>query len=304
MFSRPCILKREVVHHIFLCYDASMHYKTLETTPIEVIYDTFIDAFSDYQIPVQMSLEEFVETNDQRSVILTDSFGAFTEEGKLVGFVLNGVRMKEDGISFYDAGTAIVPSYRGKGIGSQLLTHTLHHAQKRGARAFILEVIKDNDRARELYEKQGFETTRSLLCFHKEKAELNLPVSGDFFTLDRCGYEAVASAIDLSYTPSWQNDRVSVNSIFDNLTVRGMKRNGEFVGYYVMYAKKGRVMNIAAKKNDSEIFAALFSDAASRSEKEKVNIINVEETSPLCRYLRNEGWSLFVEQWEMVRQFV
>jgi GNAT superfamily N-acetyltransferase len=51
---------------------------------------------------------------------------------------------------------AVVPDWRGKGIGRALLAAAESHARSRGCCKLTLEVQDDNHRARALYERFGF----------------------------------------------------------------------------------------------------------------------------------------------------
>lgn len=51
---------------------------------------------------------------------------------------------------------AILPEYRGQGIGRQLLTDIAREARKMGCCKLTLEVLENNHRARKLYESFGF----------------------------------------------------------------------------------------------------------------------------------------------------
>jgi ribosomal protein S18 acetylase RimI-like enzyme len=50
----------------------------------------------------------------------------------------------------------VVPEYRGRQIGTQLLTHVTRIATERGCCKLTLEVLQNNDAARRLYSKFGF----------------------------------------------------------------------------------------------------------------------------------------------------
>ena len=51
---------------------------------------------------------------------------------------------------------AVLPSFRGKGIGGELLAKLCKEAAKRGCTGVVLEVASRNETAKKLYEKQGF----------------------------------------------------------------------------------------------------------------------------------------------------
>jgi GNAT superfamily N-acetyltransferase len=52
---------------------------------------------------------------------------------------------------------AVLPQYRGRGIGRALLAAAEDHAQRRGCCKLTLEVQDDNARARALYQRFGFD---------------------------------------------------------------------------------------------------------------------------------------------------
>lgn len=52
---------------------------------------------------------------------------------------------------------AVAPSAGGRGLGGRLLRRMLDQARDAGARTVMLEVRADNDRALNLYERNGFE---------------------------------------------------------------------------------------------------------------------------------------------------
>ena len=94
-----------------------MEYQTLEKTDTFCLYQTFRQAFSDYQVSVDMPYEAF-ETNLKRNGYMPGmSVGAF-EHGELTGIVLNGVRYWDGEKTIYDLGTGVIPAFRKRGITS------------------------------------------------------------------------------------------------------------------------------------------------------------------------------------------
>ena len=79
--------------------------------------------------------------------------------------VLNGVRIGQIGVvtaegSLYLRGVGILPEYRRRGLGSQLLAAALRQMLREGQTFFTLDVATDNPQALSLYRSCGFgETT-------------------------------------------------------------------------------------------------------------------------------------------------
>ena len=66
---------------------------------------------------------------------------------------------------------AVRPSYRGRGLGSALISHALTEAFRFGAQFSILEVRRSNAEARKLYERFGFEVVGTRLAYYKNPIE-------------------------------------------------------------------------------------------------------------------------------------
>ncbi len=75
-------------------------------------------------------------------------------------------KLEEDN-SYYICGMALIPEYRGHGIGSRLLTLAEQQARERGFGKLSLIVFEQNSGAKRLYDKAGYrEVTREPVCPH------------------------------------------------------------------------------------------------------------------------------------------
>ncbi len=73
------------------------------------------------------------------------------EDDVTAGFTLSRSVLDEEELLLF----AIVPQYRGQGLGRKLLCHCIEQARERGVRRMFLEMRKDNP-AGLLYAAQGF----------------------------------------------------------------------------------------------------------------------------------------------------
>jgi ribosomal-protein-alanine N-acetyltransferase len=64
---------------------------------------------------------------------------------------------------------AVLPEYRGKGLGKLLLLHMMQLAEDKHCSGVILQVNVNNTRAIEIYRKLGFETVRLLKGYYQRK---------------------------------------------------------------------------------------------------------------------------------------
>lgn len=105
-------------------------YKTLENIELEVIYNTFVEAFSDYQVKFDISFDNFQIMMKRRGLNLDFSMGTF-KDGKMVGFILNGVREWNGKTTIYDVGTGVVLEHRKKGVTGAMFKKLLEVCRDR-----------------------------------------------------------------------------------------------------------------------------------------------------------------------------
>ncbi len=75
------------------------------------ILNTHNEAFSNYEVPMQLSLEVFRYFNSRRGVRYDLSLGA-VEGKRLIGFILNAIDFWNGKLTAYDCGTGIIPEFR------------------------------------------------------------------------------------------------------------------------------------------------------------------------------------------------
>lgn len=118
----------------------------LANTPFDVILNCFFDSFSDYFVDVRIPGDFWQKRWASDRVDFRYSYGIF-DEGKLVGFILNGIDFRAGKKTAFNAGTGVLPAYRGRRIVKELYTHALPELKAQGIQSCALEVIDKNEKA-------------------------------------------------------------------------------------------------------------------------------------------------------------
>lgn len=288
-----------------------MQYRNLENMDAAVIAETFQHAFADYAVPMTMTTEQLTTLMQTRSYAAAVSVGAF-DGATLAGFVLNGLRTINGTLTAYDMGTGLLPAYRGKGISSAMVAHTLTLLKEHFVKAYVLEVLQDNAPAIALYKKQGFVETRAFLCYRAPKTAIpniekhNWQVN----ILQSFTPEDWANAEQLwDVTPSWQNAPASVQALPSHYAFAVVRDHNtaknNILGYGILHKQNGTLMQLCVAQNARRngIGTAILSQLASVCSAQEIRIVNVDDTcKPAVHFLEALSFSVFAKQWEMQKE--
>lgn len=278
-------------------------YKTLGDTDINALHDAFITAFSDYQVKVDLPLDFFQNMLKRRGYDGQISMGAFDNE-ELVGFVLNGFRNWHGKTTVYDTGTGVLPKYRRQGITSSMLENLKKYLKEKNVEQYLLEVIKSNISAFELYKKQGFQITRSFQCYKLNKnnyASISAHETQHIDNITSTCWEHLKEFWDVN--PSWQNSIDSIDSVQDKFIYSIVSVNHNIVGYGIIDKQTGDIPQIAVDNNYRQkgIGRSILTDLIKCTKSQKVSVINVDDSSqPINEFLLKTGFDYGVPQYEML----
>ena len=139
----------------------------LDTTPVADIHACFLQAFSDYALPVDMSVRQFMLMLSRRGFEKSFSVGAFSGQ-QMVGCLLTGI----NGQSGYVISSGVIKEFRGMGMFTSMFEQLKERMIEDKKQDVILEVLKDNTAAVRLYRRLGFTQTRDLE-FYTGSAEVS-----------------------------------------------------------------------------------------------------------------------------------
>lgn len=140
---------------------------------VKVIKDSFLTVAKQFDITPQNAPRyvAFSTTSDKLSKQYNNGrkMFAYFDNDKAAGFY---------SLEFFDGecelnNLCVLPEYRRKGIGGELIKHSFAEAQKHGAKKMKISIVEENSELKRWYESYGFVFT------HSEKY--------DFFPFT-CGY--------------------------------------------------------------------------------------------------------------------
>ncbi|MDV4150999.1 GNAT family N-acetyltransferase [Clostridium sp. AL.422] len=278
-------------------------YSSLENIPMNILHKSFVKAFSDYEVNFDIPLSKFEDMLIRRGYDSKISIGAF-KDNILVGFIFNGLRVWNNKKTAYDTGTGVIKEYRNQGITTAMFNNLRKKLMKNNVTQYLLEVIKTNTVAFELYKKQGFKVIRSFDCYKLDKLSYtakntylidNKPILSD----DE--WNELSKFNDIK--PSWQNSIESIKSTPTNFIFSLVKDTDKIIGYGVVNKITGDIPQIAVHPHYRKmgIGKNIIYDLYKNTQSNTLSLLNVDSNyEPLIKMLLSIGFTNYVGQYEML----
>lgn len=278
-----------------------IRYSFLNDTPVNTLYDAFLNAFADYQVNMQMSLDEFAFRLRRDGVNTGISVGAFDGD-QLVGFCLNGSGMWQGEATVYDAGTGFLPQYRGRGMASEMFRFMNPQLKERGFSQYLLEVLTSNEPAVNLYRRLGFTEARQFAVFRTPTRLSSTKTSHEIRLVQIPNWNLYQTF--WSGYPSWQHSIEAAQRIADSTAIVEYHAEQRCIGYGIVTKSSGLLIQLAVDKTYrrrgvGSLLLKALQDCVTTSESIKVNNVdeNLKET---MAFFEAVGFKLVLEQYEMV----
>lgn len=210
--------------------------------PISDLHLAMVDSFSDYAVPMQLSLQAFEAMLRQRSFVAGHSHVALVE-GEVAAIWLVSVR--KDSAYLICSGTR--PAYRTRGLARSLAAASLSTLRGAGLASFQTEVLTSNRAADALYRSLGMTPVRLFDCYAVPPVQ-SVPQRGVEIARWADIAEEVAELRD--WRPSWQNNDVSLAALGDeDLLCLCLRDHALLAGYAVVSVASGTVHQLAVRKD-------------------------------------------------------
>ena len=285
-----------------------MIYRFLKSEDSGIIYKTFMKAFSDYQVRIAITEEQFRVMNVRRGLDYGLSIGAFDDRNNnlMVGLLLTGIDLWDGKSTAYDMGTGVIQEYRRKGIGGRMLDFLLPRLRKAKIEQYLLEVIKSNKTALDLYRKKGFKKSRRFECFRINQSKLKLKNTREKVNIEKIeepDWNTLQSC--WSWKPSWQNSINSMTRCQEKKIILGAFQKDNVKGYGIIYPDSGDITQLAVsrKYRRKGIGTQLLMEFSRDIETDKMVAFNVDSSSKeTTLFFENAGFEKFIEQYEMIME--
>jgi ribosomal protein S18 acetylase RimI-like enzyme len=290
----------------------AIHYEHLSEDDFPEAHATMVAAFADYQLDMSyMTPERSWQRNLKSGVRYDHSVGAYDGE-TMVGFTFVGLDDWLGELAAFDAGTGIIPAYRGQAIAKGMFEHILPRLGARGVSRFLLEVLQPNKAAIRAYEKSGFSITREFACFDlypDSFAKPGLSVSSiEVRVVDDSTVQSFSSEVD--WQPSWENSFSGMHRIRDDLIMLGAFDGVRCIGMLVYYPLLQWIMCLIVDRGfrrqgvASALLQALMADLwlPEGVDCVKINNLDRSDTATLA-FFERAGAQWVIDQYEMECRF-
>jgi ribosomal protein S18 acetylase RimI-like enzyme len=270
---------------------------------LERLRVAFVEAFSDYQVRIDMPPWKFEGMLRRRGFVPRLSVGAFDGD-EPVGLLLNAVRQWGGMTTAYDCGTGVVPAHRRTGLTTRMFAAARDALRAAGVRQYLLEVLKANEGAVALYTKEGFTATRSLVCYAgPREAVAGAPSGGariEEAAVADLDWEEMRAFWD--FEPSWQNSVDSIMAGREGMRAAIGRVGGDVAGYSVVEERTGDVPQLAVARGHRRagVGRELLRALGRMTTSPRLAVLNVEGgPTGLHALLAAAGLPVLVEQHEM-----
>jgi ribosomal protein S18 acetylase RimI-like enzyme len=276
-----------------------MEFRNLADLNITDLLSVFNLSFSDYVVPFHLTLEQLKSKINAEKIDMNLSVGAFQSD-QIVGFILQAEKVEDGKRMIYNAGTGVIPDYRGQGLVRKMYDYIIPMLRDRKTDILTLEVIEGNEPAIRAYTNLGFKISRKLLCFKgtikasEKYAEIQIQ------QMNTTQWGIFKSFWDIE--PSWQSSVIVLDQMRDDLVILGAYEMDKLAGYAIFNPATGKVYQVAVDKKQRRkgIGAKLFKVIGEMSEGPVTVINNVDDSSESTpHFLSRMGLENWVSQFEM-----
>lgn len=267
------------------------------------MYKCFMLAFSDYQIPFEMTYEGFIKKFVEKlNLDFNHSVGAF-KNAELVGFIFIAIQEYEGSLTAYNGGTGVVPGERGQGIAKELFYFLKPRLSLSNVNRCVLEALTNNQPALQTYQSLNFKRTKLLKCYRLLPYRYNPPAPNHIIRIKNATTpDWVKYCSFFDFTPSFIDSPKMIDNNLANESIIEATIGDELAGYAIYQPVLGRISHLSvdpAQRNKG-VGSALMHEIYLSSRNKYLTIINLPEKAEVTqKFLTNLGFENQLDQYEM-----
>ena len=272
-----------------------MECRLLVPENIESLYKTFKSAFSNNEVKLQPTKEEF-EHRLYKKLKFDSEISAGSFDGdEMIGFILHASNIFQGIPTAYNGGTGVLPGFRNQRVAEELYAYLIPKIQSKFLARILLEVVEVNEYAIKLYEKIGFNFKRRFKCY-KQVQKMN------FLDTNVLIEKGAIDEINFDFNdfdPSFLDSASSLRASSEDVLVA--KEGEEVVGCIIFQSHIGRIsqLSIANEARKKGIGKSLLLAAQEASAK-PLSIMNIpDDQYGMDIFLRRSGFENQINQFEM-----
>lgn len=273
--------------------------RTLQNRTISELVKVFNQSFADYILPFQLTEEDFKTKLISENIALNNSVGAVVDDD-IVGFILIGTDRMNDKFVAYNAGTGVIPKYRGNNLTAKMLNFLSHFLINKNIHRQQLEVLTENKFALKVYQKNGFQIQRKLSCY---KGIVNENQLSESITIKEIPFSEIITLENYSnQIPAFQNSLNAVQRALDIHIIYGALFENKLVGFLIFSPKNLRIkqFGVINEYRRKGVATTLFMKVKTMAKGQQVSIINVDVADKITLlFIEKMGLTKYIQQYEM-----
>jgi len=269
---------------------AELHLRPATALGEEELARALERAYEDYVVPFAMDVDRLRRHVDANDVDLDSSLVLVDAAGDVAAVALLAVRGERGWIG----GFGVTTPFRGRGLGHRLGALVEDAARQIGLRELQLEVFVQNDRARRVYDAQGFEAVREVLILTRPPSGPPTPASLPVPATDP---SVVLSTTRPDPDPVWQREAAGVARVDGVQALVTPDASAPRGAMLLLDGAAGAL--VLDVWGDAEAARALTTELARSRPDAAATLLNEPDGSPALPGLLAAGWREAGRQVEM-----
>ncbi|MEQ8905073.1 GNAT family N-acetyltransferase [Ekhidna sp.] len=271
-----------------------MNIRLLTDADFEKLFYTFKMAFTNYEVKLQPTEEEFAYRIQKKLQYNRNISAGCFDGDQMTGFILHASNVYQGIPTAYNGGTGVLPGFRNQKIAEQMYAFLIPKIQSEFLARILLEVIEQNEKAISLYEKIGFTVKRKFKCY-----KMIQPITSTYGGTVTEGNISNVNFNFNDFEPSFLDSSAQLKLGDERVLLA--RQEDEVTGYIIFQPHLGRISQMAVDRihRQNGIGEALLAAAQSESKK-PLTIMNIpEDELGFDAFLTRAGFQNQVNQYEM-----